>query len=325
MSQDNGHTPLVAIISNPLSTTNQRKLPAIRRLIEQHSNIIHFELDHIESIREALELFERVGPDLIVINSGDGTVGAVLAMILHKKILSKVPPIAIMPGGKTNMTGADFNVKGAPDAVLRKILAIAKSGDMADHIVEKNVIELDMNDGSDVKVGTFFGGAGVVPAIHWCRNYAHTLKIPLPLAHAWTIINLILSAFGLSKHKGIMVSDDMTIHVFGSGHFTGKFSIMSVTTLDKLLLGLKPFNSVDKGGLKAAMIRPDGRSFLRAVIGLVTRRFGKRVMEGINTRNSDEIRIDTTNAVTLDGEIFQPTEGKPIILRGDRKMAFLRL
>lgn len=325
MSDQTKHKPLVAIISNPLSTTNKKCLPDIRAIIEQQSNVIHYELDKMESIREALEMFEKAKPDLLVINSGDGTVGAVMAMILYDQVLTNVPPIAIIPGGKTNMTAADLNVKGGPVKVLKEVFAIVNSDKIKAHTVVKNLISLDMNDGSPVKVGTFFGGAGVVRAIEWCRNYAHTLSIPIWLAHIWTIINLILSTFGLSKHKDILLSDEMTVHVTGHGHFKGQYGILTVTSLDKVLLGMQPFDTRAKGALKMALVKPSGKIMLKGFWSILRGRFGRKVIPGVEARNSDEIKVSTTDMVTLDGEIFTPVKDKPIILRGDKKLSFLKL
>jgi hypothetical protein len=317
--------PLVAIISNPKSTTNAARIDAVRKVVDASPNVVHYELDGISSIPAALELFARANPAVLIVNGGDGTIGAVLASLLHRNPFSVTPPIAYLPGGKTNMTAADLGFKGRPERVLKKLIALTNAGKLPERLIRKNLIEMDMGDGEPLRVGTFFGTAGVVKGIEWCRAHAYNAGLPNGLAHFVAICTLILSAFGIGRDKTLMVSDPMSITVPGSGRLGGQFSAVMITTLDRLLLRLKPYGTEGKGGLRFSAVEAGGGKVFRAIKGLVTGTYGKKTIDGVHTRRSNEIRIEGSDPVTLDGEIYYPVAGKPIILKGDRTLTFVSL
>jgi len=317
--------PLVAIISNPLSTTNAGGMDAIREIVNQSANVVHFELNGIETVDEALELFARANPSMLIINGGDGTIGAVLASILYKKPFSIVPPIAFLPGGKTNMTAADLGSKGKPIKVLKRLLKMAREGRICESMQSRNLIEMDIGDGELPRVGTFFGTAGVVKGIFWCRENAYSMGLPNTVAHIVSTFKLLTAALGIGKSKDLLVSDPMSINVPGHGRMAGQYSAVLTTTLDRLLLGVRPYSSEGSGGLRFAAVEAGGKNFIRAVKGLFTGAFGDKTIVGTHVRKSDEVRVEGTDPVTLDGEIYHPIAGKPVILRGDKALSFVAL
>ncbi|WP_417450816.1 diacylglycerol/lipid kinase family protein [Kordiimonas sp.] len=317
--------PLVAIISNPKSTTNASRIDAVRKVVDESPNVVHYELDGIDSIPDALQLFARANPAILVVNGGDGTIGAVLAALLHNNPFSVTPPIAYLPGGKTNMTAADLGFKGQPEKVLKKLISLTNGGKLPERLTRKHLIEMDIGDGKPVRVGMFFGTAGVVKGIEWCREHAYNAGLPNGLAHSVAIIKLILSAFGIGRDKTLMVSDPMTITVPGSGRMVGQFSAVMTTTLDRLLLRLRPYGQEGRGGLRFSAVEAGGKNVFAAVRGLISGSYGKKTIDGVHTRRSNEIRVEGSDPVTLDGEIYYPVPGKPIILKGDRTLTFVSL
>lgn len=317
--------PLVVMISNPLSTTNAKNMDDIRAIVDASANVVHYEMDGIDSLHDAMELFSRANPAMLVINGGDGTIGAALASLLYRNPFSVIPPIAFLPGGKTNMTAADLGFKGSPVKVLKKLLKIAQAGEIPDLLTSRNLIELDLGDGGQPKVGTFFGTAGIVRGIFWCRENAYAKGLPNSVAHVWSAYKLITSALGLSRTKGLMISDPMSITVPGSARMSGRYSIVMSTTLDRLLFGVKPYGREGTGGMRFSAFEAGPGTLFRAFIGLVTGRFGNSSIAGLHVRKSNEVRIEGTDPVTLDGEIHQPLPDTPVTLKGDRSLTFISL
>lgn len=315
--------PLVVMISNPLSTTNARSLDEIRAIVNASANVVHYELDGIETLKDAMELFARANPAMLIINGGDGTIGAALASLLYDNPFNVIPPIAFLPGGKTNMTAADLGFKGKPAKVLKKLLKLAQSGELPEALTKRHLIEMDIGDGSRPKVGTFFGTAGIVRGIFWCRENAYAKGLPNSVAHIWSAYKLITSALGLSRTKGLMISDPMSITVPGSARIQGRYSVVMTTTLNRLLFGFKPYGKGGKGGLRFSAMEAGPATLIRSFMGLLTGRYGNSSIEGLHVRTSNEVRVEGTDPVTLDGEIYQPTPGKPVVLKGNRALAFV--
>ena len=323
--KNGAQVPFVAIISNPLSATNAGGLDAIRKVVDESANVVHFELNGIETVDEALELFGRANPVMLIINGGDGTIGAVLASILYKNPFRVVPPIALLPGGRTNMAAADLGTKGKPVKVLKRLLKIAREGRVAECMQSRYLIEMDLGDGQRPRVGTFFGTAGVVKGISWCRENVYPMGLPNTLAYIVSSFKLLAAVLGIGKSKSLLISDPMAINVPGRGRMAGQFSAVVTTTLDKLILGIRPYSKSGTGGLRFAAVEAGGKNFSRAVKGLFTGAFGRKSIHGTHVRNGDEVRIEGTDPVTLDGEIYHPVVGKPVILRGDKVFSFVAL
>jgi hypothetical protein len=317
--------PLIAVLSNPKSTTNAAGMGEIRKVINESANLLHFELDGVETMDEALELFSRANPALIIVNGGDGTIGVALQSLLYRNPFSVTPPIAFLPGGKTNMTAADLGMKGDPIKVLKRLIKLVKAGELSERLTTRNLIELDLDDGNEPKVGTFFGTAGIVKGIYWCRENAYAKGLPNSLAHVWSIFKLVTSAFGFGKDKAMMISDPMNVVVPGKARISGQFASVTATTLDTLILGLKPYSTEGLGGLRFAAVETGGRNVFRALRGIITGKFGKKYIQGVHTRRGDHIRIEGSDPVTLDGEMYTPLAGKPILLKGDKTLTFVKL
>src|SRR3546814_9045632 len=58
---------------------------------------------------------------------------------LHFK--GRVPPIAVLPNGKTNLIALDLGIHGDPIKALERIVQIAKAG-VDDHVVARELIAL---------------------------------------------------------------------------------------------------------------------------------------------------------------------------------------
>ncbi len=315
---------LVAILSNPQSTRNQSVMSKVRRTVEDAKNAFHFELDDIGSIPHALRMFAAVNPCMIVINGGDGTIQATLSSIFNDKPFEDVPPIAILPGGKTNMIAADLGYKGKPVQLLRRLLSLAEQGRVDESLREHKVIELDVGDGQPPRYGMFFGGAAVVNSICYCRDHIYPMKMPNFVSHGIAIpIALFKIIFNGKNPASELYTWPANIHIRGGGILHGQYFWIVITTLDRLLFGLKPYGREGKGGLKFSAVDFRYRALFNAIKGLITGRFGRASLDGVHTRTADEIRIEGCNHVTLDGEIYEPPEGKPVVLRGDKSLTFI--
>lgn len=324
--QSGALVPMVALVSNPESSANLEHMDRVRALVRKSANLVHFELKSITDIEDALGLFARATPTLLVINGGDGTIGAVLSALIRNNPFKVIPPIAILPGGKTNMTAADLGFKGSPEAVLKTLLKLVRTGRVSDHLSSRSLIELDLGDGSATRVGTFVGGAGIVPAIHWCREKAYASGYPNVVSHALAFFKLVRMVFAVGKNfeRGGVVSD-MTLKVRGTARWDGRYCIFVASTLDSVMMGIRPFGTVGAGRLQYSLIDADRRSLLRAIRGLITGTYGKGNVKGVTAGRGNTLELKTDAALTLDGEILTPVAGKPVILRSGKSLTFVRL
>ena len=316
----------VALLSNPRSTGNRAILPRIRSFCAQHGEIFHYEVEAIEQIGPALRTIARVRPKVLIINGGDGTVQAALTELhLGGHFGDSPPPVAVLPNGKTNLIALDLGASGDPIVALERVLEIAR-GDMTDHIVPRELIALS-DGGVRPVLGMFLGGAGLADSILFCRNKIYPLGLPNGFSHVLTVMAVFLSLiFGIRAAFLPPRPSEVRVSLIRQGQIQGRFALLIVTTLHKLLLNSKTGNGNGPAGLQLMMVEQSPLSLLRAIVAAVFGRLGKHAMAGIHLQRGDEIRIEgDRSSVILDGELFQADKGRPIVLTQTRPMPFLRL
>lgn len=318
---------LVALLSNPHSTGNKSLLPQVRSFCAKNPDIFHYEVEEVGQIARALEMIARVKPRVLVVNGGDGTVQAALTELYHGGHFEGTPPpVAVLPNGKTNLIALDLGAGGDPLQALADILELAK-GDLSGHVVARELIALsEGNENARPVIGMFLGGAYLAETILYCRDKIYPLGLPNGISHVIAAFAAIFSVlFGLKADFLPRRSEAIRISLIRDGELKGRFSVLIVTTLEKLLLGGR-VRTEGGGHLKLMAVDHKPWALVRMIIASLAGRLGKGRMEGIHISNGDIIRIDGGRSnVILDGEVFEADSDRPIVLRSTPPVPFLRL
>ncbi|RPJ69302.1 MAG: hypothetical protein EHM15_13075, partial [Desulfobacteraceae bacterium] len=122
----------LGLISNPLSGANKRRgLAELHRLLACHPGMPHVEVRTAADVSSALRELARAEVDLVAVNSGDGTVQAVLTSLFVERPFPSLPLLALLAGGTTNMTALDLGLRGSVAGGLRRLIHWARSGEGA--------------------------------------------------------------------------------------------------------------------------------------------------------------------------------------------------
>ncbi|MFM7029400.1 MAG: diacylglycerol kinase family protein [Chakrabartia sp.] len=318
---------LVALLSNPNSTGNRALLPRIRSFCAQYPEIFHYEVEDVSEIGEALTSIARVNPRVLVLNGGDGTVQAALTELYHGgQFGTDLPPLAVLPNGKTNLIALDLGANADPIDVLDRIVAIARD-DLESHIVERELISLSEGEqGNRPVMGMFLGGAGLADTILYCREKLYPTGLPNGLCHVIAGIAAVFAMItGLRARFLPPLPNPVTVSLIRNGEGTRRFSFLIVTTLEKLLLtGRAERNGAM--GLKLLAVEQSGRTLARAFMAAIAGKLGREPVAGVHVQHGDVIRIESdATSVILDGETFHATRGRPIVLRATAPVHFLKL
>lgn len=322
---------LIALLSNPHSTGNLSILHRVREYCIAHDDITHIEVDGIDKIDQALDDIAKLNPKVLVVNGGDGTVQAILTAIYHgNHFAGNPPPVSVLPNGKTNLIALDLGAQGEPLDALNAILNITKSKSLKDHIVERQLIALsDGNENSKAVLGMFLGGAGLADAILYCRHKIYPIGLPNVISHIIAVFAVFVSVvFGLESKIFPEKAKPVRISFIRDNELYGRFNVLIVTTLEKLVLGVKSGGekSSDDGKMKMMAVDYGTRTLLRLFAASLTGKLGNKDIKGVHMEQGDHIQIDgERSSVILDGEIFIAEDNKPIVLRSTRPLAFLRI
>jgi diacylglycerol kinase family enzyme len=319
----------VALLSNPRSTGNRSLLPRVRSFCAQHSDIFHYEVEHVDQIGEALRTIARVDPKVLVINGGDGTVQAALTELYHGEHFGRnPPPVAVLPNGKTNLIALDLGAAGDPLVALERVIEIARDDLLSEHIVARELIALSGGGANGRPVlGMFLGGAGLADWMLFCRHKIYPLGLPNGFSHVLTVIAALISlVFGIRAAFLPPRPSAVKVSLLQQGQVQGHFALLMVTTLHRLLLGGGGVLPAKIGPLQLMVIEQRPLVLLRALFASIFGRLGRDSLSGIHVARGEEIRIEgERSSVILDGELFHAERDRPIVLTHTAPVPFLRL
>ena len=117
----------------------------------------------------------------------------------------------------------------------------------------------------------------------------------------------------------------MQVSVRRDGRISGRFALLAVTTLEKMLLSGQ-FKGTGTGRLKLLAVEERPVSLLKVFAASLAGKLGASSMRGVHFEESDEISIEGENAnLILDGEMFSARIGYPIVLKPAQPLSFVRL
>ena len=324
----------IGVITNPGSQKNKRGLGDMTQLLQDAPSVRHVVLDNITDIPGILAGFAAAGVEVVAVAGGDGTVQAVLTELFGRRPFAKLPLLAVVPRGMTNMIAADVGLarRGERHALraLGRLLAAAPA-ELAATAATRRILRVENALNREPQYGMFFGGAGICRAIDTCRSKVHPYNIKADSAAAVTLAGLLGGWLlgrgrGGGKDAGIFYGDRITVTLDDSPAETLEALVILATTLDRLILGSRPFWGEATGPLRFTAIAYPPKGLLRHAWRLL---YGdeqrKLPAESYRSRAGERVALAMDCPFTLDGEILQPTPGRDLILTAADEARFVRL
>lgn len=315
----------LGVISNARSTRNRRRIEPMRRLLEEHRDIPHVELDAIEHLPAALSRLARAGTEVIVVNGGDGTAISILSELRNRSPFAREPGVAMLAGGNTNMIAADVGTTGAPVRAMVRLIAAARA-EAPMKSVSRHLIRVERDGNEPPHYGMFFATAGVYRGIKLAHRAVHPFGVRHRIADT---LGLLLSACHLlfaRSANGLLAPQRIGVGFDGATPVEADYSVFLVTTMNRLMLGARPYWGEGPAALHVSAVRyPANRPLLSFVPMLVGRPSTRMRAHGYESRNADSVALAFAAPFALDGEEFEPLPGVPVRLSDGGVQRFLRV
>ena len=283
----------VGIIGNPRSRRNRN----VSFLRKSEGEVLTFAPSSQDELAQTLADLAARKVELLVVDGGDGTVRDVLTAA-SAAFGSELPPMAVIPSGKTNALAIDLGVP-ADWTVHDARAALARN-----RIIERSPIEIRREDGTTLR-GFLFGAGGFVRATELAQN-THAVGAFGGVAVGLSILGaLAQTAFGprgnpwrlgtrmemIDLHDGATTDDDLYL-LFGS-------------TLRRLPLGLRPLGAPSEGLNLLAIQAPPRLLPLAAPAILAGREGGWLERAGYHHRHDvPAFQLRLEGGFVLDGEAY---------------------
>jgi diacylglycerol kinase (ATP) len=315
----------IGVLNNLRAGRSHAGVSKILEFLKAHPDVVHVETDQAHAVPEVMSEFARQRVDLLVVNGGDGTLQFALTQILHNGDFERVPMVAPLRGGRTNMTALDLGADRNPVRGLADVIAAARSGRIAERIVTRPVLRIASNRRGEVEYGMFYGAGVIQRAI----GLTHRLFPPgrsQGVLGAGIVTATLIAKLCARQTEGILTPDKLQLVLDGEGVPQGEFNLMIATSLRRLFLRMNPFWGRGPGGVRFTSVATGAERTAAAVPGILRGRPRAFVTTeaGYTSRNAERAEIRLDCGYTVDGEIFQPQPDEHVRLSADRRVSFVR-
>lgn len=316
----------IALISNPRSQRNKRGLEELRAAVARLPEVIHVELGDQPSLAGTVSELARQRVGLLVINGGDGTVQRLLTVLLEERAFDPLPPVAILPRGMANMTAGDVGLRGPVVRTLERLICSARAGEITCHLIARPVLRVENLEGMPPQRAMFFGAGAIYDAIELCceRVYARGLRGNVGMGV--TLLGTLLSGLIQPRGNRVLRGHAIAVALDGGEMRPSTLLLALATTLERLVLGARPFwNRGEKPIHYTSVAYPPPKLIRSAPKVLYGWRRTSLPAASYRSEDADCVLLELETPITLDGELFRPTRGRPLRLTAPDSVRFVRL
>ena len=232
---------------------------------------------------------------------------------------------AVLRGGTANMTARCIGMRGPQHLALRALIEGCADGAERLQVTARPVMSIDRGGGHAAIHGMFFGAAAISQGIDYCKRRVHALGLRGEIGPAVTMLRFVLA---MARGERAIVSPvPMSVAVDDEPPVAFDCEIVHVTTLEQLVLGLRPWWGREPGPLHYASVRAGPGHWIRALPSVLRGRPNRLVTEanGYMSRNARTLSIGLDTPFFVDGELYTPQPGTPLTLADAGAAEFLTL
>jgi diacylglycerol kinase (ATP) len=254
-------------------------------------------------------------------------VHGVLGALFLGAAFERPPPLALLPRGMTNMTAADVGLGGRDAGTLARLLDVAARGEIEQYLVRRRVLKVEYDPALPGERGMFLGAAGIYDGIHLCTGKVHTLGLTGSWASTVTMLTVLARALFRGVESLGIGGADIGVTVDGAADGRRPRAMVLATTLDRMVLGTRPFWNND-GGAPIHFTVAD-----HPAVGLVWH--SREILFGGKTRDlpdppflsvaAGRIELDLDSPFTIDGEFFRAAPGVPVVITAAEEVRYVKL
>jgi len=290
-------------------------------ILADEPDAAHFEIDHPGELIEALRQCAAMGTETIVVNGGNGTAGMVFGGLLNDGAFANPPLLGLLCGGKTNLTAANWGLTGNPEAALSAILRHRRERTLNGHVVDRAVLTLERTGDLPPLYGGFFGAAEIVEATRFFRRHFYPLHLPDALSHAATLAVFVWRALISGRTSG-----EVAVTEAGGSRETRRFSLIAATTLDELVLGIRPIPEEASPAEQKTFCYLSIDIGPGAILNAVAQAMRGRMSSGVgrSVRRVECLTLSFNGTYAFDGELYETRVDQPLTLNADKHLRFIR-
>jgi diacylglycerol kinase (ATP) len=300
------------LIINPQSGKSSGKGLSLVEMLKGNAAISTRVLEKFEQLPGFLDEFAGDGVTDLFISSGDGTIHAIQTELAERKPFKAIPRLSLLPHGTTNMTAADLGFR---------FKALRAQADFISNLEAKQLRErptlrvVNPRDGSP-RHGMFLGTGATSEATLFCQRVFNSRGVK----GNWATFATLASAAGRTMftkpnpHDVDRFDRPFPIEITSDGRefCTGTQLLMLSTTLEKLILGAKPFWGEKLGPIRTSVFPYPVPNIPRWLLPIMYAGENRKMPEGAKSFSSSRLEISCPVSFVIDGEFFDGPADRPL-------------
>jgi diacylglycerol kinase (ATP) len=311
------------VIINPKAGRGNGKGLALAEALRAYPTIDVCMLQSFQDLEPALQRFAHAGVTDLFISSGDGTVQAILTFLAEDGIFETFPHLCLLPHGTTNLTAADlgFNQK----SISAQAAFIANPH--AQRTTQRATLRiLNARDGV-IRHGMFLGTGAVTEATKYTQVALNDKGVKGNSAVFFTLAKALLKTlFSKANPQDLNRFDrPFPIEVYaGDKQVCSGIQLLAMaTTLDKLILGTKPFWGGKTGPIRITTFPYPVPNLLRWFLPSILGGENRNPPPGAQSVAVSSFSISTPIDYDLDGEFFAGPVGEALHVEAGPTFTYL--
>lgn len=317
----------IGLLNNLRAGRNQDSVSNLLQFLKGHPDVVSVETDSSLAVPEALSELARQDVDVLAINGGDGTVQHALTEVLgHRAFDGRVPLIAPLRGGRTNMSALDLGARRDPVKGMSELIAAVREGTLDERVLPRQVLRAEYGHDKKFIYGMFFGGGMIAKAIELNHRLFKQDARSQGVLGATLVTAGLVGRACLGDHGGILSPNKVQILLDGELLPQGEFSMIISTTLTRLFAKMRPFWGTGPGGVRITAISTEAGNIGRVAPGILRGKPSQAAHDdpGYISRNVKRADMRFDCGFTVDGELIEPEPGCVASLTADDTVQFVR-
>ena len=318
--------PKIGLLTNPHSRRNRTRLPAVNAIVANQSNILHRITEQPQQISDALREFAAQGVQVLAINGGDGTTAQVFTALLEGGAFASLPAVVLLPGGTTNVNANDVGLNGGLERAVARMARWARGhGGTPEHQV-RPILRITGATHGEPLCGMFFGAGSIIRGIEYCQHKFHARGIGNSIGPGLAMARVLWGMLRNDPHFAAPTSVRIAMDALSDGA-SHELLLMMITSLDHLILGMRPYWGGEPGPLHCTWIEKRATGLLRLFPSVLRGKPAASATpeQGYFSHNTELIRLWLDGAFTLDGDMHQAAiQNGPLTISTAGELEFLR-
>jgi diacylglycerol kinase (ATP) len=315
----------VGVIINPKSGRGRGKGLALAAALENtnRQQVDVVVLNSFDDLYTGLAGFAANDVRDVFISSGDGTIQAIQTWMAESGAFKQLPRLCLLPHGTTNMTAADLGFRrNSIDDQAQFIGNVTPQ-----EVRARPTLRVVNPKGRGPLHGMFFGTGAVSEATRYCQVAFNDKGVGGQWATFATLASVLSKSLFLPPNATDPNRFDkpypISLKTDGLIQCEGQQLMMLATTLEKLILGTRPFWGGATAPLRTTTLPYPVPSIPRWIWPMMFGSETRNRPTGATSRACHSCEVTCPTPFVIDGEFYDPPTDEPLRLETGPRLDYI--